>query len=115
MRALLKQANRLIRKKKHAEARKLLTDALKISDDYRVRQLLGRSHDSAGEMWPAAYHYEKAAASAPGRLKPRLYDRLGLIYTRVKKRAKACKAFKQALKHKADFEPAVKHHAKFCK
>jgi tetratricopeptide (TPR) repeat protein len=115
LRFCLKRSKKLIRKQKHKEARKLLTVALKISDDYRVRSLMARSHQAAGELWPASHHLQKAASKAPKRLRPGLYNRLGLIYVKLGKRSKACAAFKQAQAARPGDRRASLHISKHCK
>jgi hypothetical protein len=115
LRAYLKRARKLIRKKQHGEARKLLTAALKISDDYRVRSLLARNHAAAGELWPATHHLKKAAAKAPNRAKAGFFNQLGLTYVKLGKSSAACAAFRQALKAKPTDRRAGLLISKHCK
>ena len=115
LRFCLKRSKKLIRKRQHKEARKLLTVALKISDDYRVRSLMARSHQAAGELWPASHHLQLAAGKAPKRLRPGLYNQLGLIYLKLRKTSKACAAFKQALAARPRDRRASLNISKHCK
>jgi tetratricopeptide (TPR) repeat protein len=115
LRFCLKRSKTLIRKQQHKEARKLLTVALKISDDYRVRSLMASSHKAAGELWPASHHLQLAAGKAPNRLRPGLYNQLGQIYVKLGKTSKACAAFKQALATRPGDRRASLNISKHCK
>ena len=114
---LLVRAARLMRRKQHAEAREALTKALELKDDFRVRELMARTHDMSGELWPAAYHLKKAIALAPAPARVRLYDRLGLVMLRLGKKGLSCNAFKAAVaaSPEPDGTPAAEHLEKYCK
>lgn len=113
-RRLIRTASRLLRRGKAAKARPYLTKALKVSDDYIVRWLLARSHERSGENWAAIYHLSKAVTKAPRRLKPSRHDRLGSLYVKVGKTAKACAEFRNALSLSPDFGLAKKHLDRYC-
>jgi hypothetical protein len=108
----LKAAAELIGARRLPEARRQLTIALKLSDDYQVRRMLAVSHERAGELWAAAYHLDKALAKAPRQAKPALADHLGTVLVRVGQRAQACSRFKAATE--AGFKPAGKHLKQHC-
>lgn len=113
--SFIQQARNLMKQEKHKEAREFLTKALKMMDNHRVRMMMAQCHEASGEMWPAAYHLEKGAGKAPRRTKARLYVKAGQIYAKLKKRSRACKAFKAALAAVPDDAMAKKQSATYCK
>lgn len=110
----MKRAARLIHRGQYKRARKQLTLALRSSDDYRVRRLLCRSHEAAGELWPAIHHLQQAIERAPARLRSSMRNRLGLLYARVGKRSRACQSFTAVLKTRPNDSRAKKYRALYC-
>jgi hypothetical protein len=105
---LLRRGYELIEKNDQARAREMLTRALKMGDDPAVRDLLALSHRRSGELWPAAHHMEKAAASSGGAARARRFVNLGALYAQLGKRADACKAYRAALSAVPTYAPAQK-------
>ncbi len=89
----LLQARRLLDGGRPKRARDHLVQALQLGDGRRVRELLSRSHEEAGELGPAIHHLEKAVTMRGGR---RLQLHLGHLYLRAGKTRQACASFKVA-------------------
>lgn len=112
--AQLKRARRLLREGDYARARQVLTLALKLADEPRVRRLLARAHQLAGEPWPAIHHLRRSLELAPGGASAQQHTLLGLLYLQVAQPRKACESFDAALATRPDYDPALRQRAKNC-
>ncbi|MCA9670739.1 MAG: hypothetical protein KC503_34320, partial [Myxococcales bacterium] len=105
-RALVRSAQRAIRRRRFAQARRSLTAALKLSDGYRLRELMALTHQLSRELWPATHHLKKAATLAPARSQGRLHYKLAMIYFLLKKQSLGCAALRRAAKSKPPYKRA---------
>lgn len=108
----LRWAKQLTRQGKHKGARRALMQALKLRDDQRVRMLLVNSCLSAGDLSSAILHLEKAIEGSGA---PDLYDQLGLLRLKQKRKALACEAFRAALARDAAHRAAATHLKRHCR
>ena len=92
--SLINHARRLMRHGRYGESRQYLTQALKMWDSPRLRQLFSMTYSRVGKVWPAIYHQRKAVAQSPGSRAAQ--RRLGSLYLKVGKRSAACRAFRAA-------------------
>jgi serine/threonine protein kinase len=108
---LINKARTLMRQGRHPEARKFLTDALKMWDSPRLRTLFAQSYSERGEHWPAIHHQRLAVAQSAGSVTQQIA--LGQLYLKVKQRGRACAAFRAARASKpthAQVQTLVKRH-----
>jgi hypothetical protein len=113
-RALLARARRLIERRKVAQARELLTEALELRDDWRVRRLLAVSHERAKDLSSAVDHLEKGVHHAPPRQRSRLHNHRGRMLLKLGQKEAACAAFKAAVEAWPKSAGARKRLRRFC-
>ena len=77
-----------------------------------VRDLLAKSHLRAEELWPAAYHLEKAAARSAGKDRSTALRRPGRATEQLARRSEACRAYHVALAAAPGYAPARGQAAK---
>ena len=111
-REYIKKGRQLIRRGRQREARAVLTKALNIWDSASLRQLFAKSHERAGEVWPAIHHLKKALAKSPR--SAYTLTRLGKLYLRAGKRSLACAQLRKALRVKAGYRTAQKALKRSC-
>jgi hypothetical protein len=110
----VKHAKELIDQGKYAEAREVLTRALPLGDEGQIRELMGLSHQRAGELWPAIHHLDKAAQLSSGGEQARRYVNVGMLYTKLGKKSEACLAFAAADAAAPGHAAAQKQLAAYC-
>lgn len=109
---LINKARRQMRKGHYEASRRHLTEALKMWDSPRLRQLFAMSYERVGKIWPAIYHLKKAIGQAPSRAS--LHRKLGQLYLRVGKRRQACTTFDVAVKLAPGSTSLAKLRRKHC-
>jgi CheY-like chemotaxis protein len=114
-RRLIRRAIQLIRANRLKASRRVLTQALGISDTHLVRWLLARSHWKQKQQWPAIHHMKKSLAKAPPRLKAKRHAALGLLYIEVGKKSLGCKQFAAALEINPRHRRAGERQGQYCR